>query len=842
MALFPGLPVSAVNCNPDYTISFSGSTFDGTNTTFSYEVSACAGLPKIKDWILGLPDCVTLANIDSAGPGDWEVKYEDAAGLFGLKFKQDIPSDCNLVTFYVTLIGNWPTGVAQTALHPDRQDWCQKTTQGPVCPVLLTLAVSPAGAGTTSPVVGVHTYGYGDVVAIEASPSMGWKFDRWESDVTGSTNPDSVTMNGAKSVTAVFDHPVDAVDDTYSTTEDTPRSVPTPGVIANDSILDGGESVTLVSDVSHGTLSLGSNGSFTYLPDLNSSGSDSFVYELSDGDGDSDTATTTISITAVNDAPVIGDIPAQTIDKGDTFTTVILDAYVSDVDNTDAEMTWSYSGNSELTVTIDGNHVATIGIPNADWYGSETITFRATDPGSLFDEESAAFTVTALNDLPVANDDSDTTPEDTPVTTNVAANDTDVDGTVVPSTVAIASGPSNGSVVNNGDGTVTYMPNADFSGSDTYTYTLRDNNGAPSNAATVTIAIGPVNDPPIANDDTVLTDENASILIEVTLNDSDPDGTIDPATIMIADAPVSGTVQVAGDGTITYSPNLNFGEIDQFTYTVKDNEGATSNVAMVIVTVVRVNDPPIAEDDVATTKSGVPVSIAILTNDSVPDDNLVPGTVTMLSEPENGTATVNWDGTITYSSIEGFVGTDQFTYRVQDVHDAISNEATVTVEVLNMAGEGGNKFSVQEPVPSAGFLKRDTDVISLLVLSEPEENEGIYYILTAASTVLEELALSADIQPTTTRAGALLEVKLEFPEEERKSRGWPWVRVTQPDLAEFAGGGETGIGPGYSFSGRCANGLYWLGIDTSDLWPGRYNFWIVYGEGKTLLVPILVLP
>ena len=596
---------------------------------------------------------------------------------------------------------------------------------------------------------------------------------------------------------------------------------------------------------------ISATGDLTYTPADDANDSATVTVSLQDDGGTpnggvdtSASQTFIITCNAVNDAPMVSDILDRTITEGDAFTTIDLDAYVSDVDNTDAEMTWSYSGNSELTVTIDGNRVATISIPHADWYGSETITFRATDPGSLFDEDSTTFTVGPANDPPVANDDYDTTPEDTPVTTNVVTNDTDVDGTVVASTVAIASGPSNGSVITNGDGTVTYTPNANFTGSDTYTYTLRDNNGAPSNAATVTIAVGSVNDTPIANDDTVLTDKNTSLLIEVTLNDDDLDGTIDPATIIIADGPVSGTVQVAGDGTITYSPNPVFSGIDQFTYTVRDNEGATSNVAMVIITVVGVNEPPIAEDDVATTKSEVPVGIAVLSNDSDPDGSLVPGTVTTLSEPGSGTATVNWDGTITYTSVEGFVGTDQFTYRVEDAHDAMSNEATVTVEVSEVTGGGGTELVVQEPISSFGFLKHDTDDVSSLVLSEPEEEEGSYYIhiLTVDSTILEELAMSADIQPTETHAGAPLEVGLEFSEEERRTRGWPWIRVTRPDLDESADGGAAGISVGYSFSGRFANGLYWLGIDTSDLPPGRYNFWVVYGEGKTLLVPILVVP
>ena len=85
-------------------------------------------------------------------------------------------------------------------------------------------------------------------------------------------------------------------------------------------------------------------------------------------------------MTAVNDAPVVTDIPNQTIAEGATFTTINLDDYVSDVDNTDAEMTWTYSGNTDLTVSIV-NRVATISIPSADWNGAETITFRATDPG-----------------------------------------------------------------------------------------------------------------------------------------------------------------------------------------------------------------------------------------------------------------------------------------------------------------------------------------------------------------------------------------------------------------------------------------------------------------------------
>jgi len=306
-----------------------------------------------------------------------------------------------------------------------------------------------------------------------------------------------------------------------------------------------------------------------------------------------------------------------------------------------------------------------------------------------------------VNDPPVANDDSATVNEDSANTViDVLSNDTDVDGDTL--TVASVTQPANGSVTNNGT-SVSYTPDGNYHGSDTFTYTVSDGNGGTDTAtATVSATVTSVNDPPVANDDMVLADEGASLSIGVTLNDKDPDGTIDPATIMIDDAPVSGTVRVAEDGTVTYSPDPDCSGPDFFTYTVDDNEGATSNVATVVVMVGEVNDPPVAEDDLVTTEAGVPVNIDVLANDSDPDgSSLIPRTVTIMSGPESGTATVNWDGTITYTSVDGFVGTDQFTYTVED-DDAIASEATVKVEVLEVTGGGGTELA--DTVPGTEVL------------------------------------------------------------------------------------------------------------------------------------------
>ncbi|MBN1145303.1 MAG: tandem-95 repeat protein [Bacteroidales bacterium] len=119
-----------------------------------------------------------------------------------------------------------------------------------------------------------------------------------------------------------------------------------------------------------------------------------------DGTEFSNTLSKTVHVSAQNDPPVVADIPNQTVAEGSTFTTINLDSYVTDPDHTISELDLDSYGNSSLTVSISGS-VATITIPNADWNGSETITFEATDPIGGYDSDPAIFTVTAVNDVPV---------------------------------------------------------------------------------------------------------------------------------------------------------------------------------------------------------------------------------------------------------------------------------------------------------------------------------------------------------------------------------------------------------------------------------------------------------
>ena len=143
-------------------------------------------------------------------------------------------------------------------------------------------------------------------------------------------------------VNSVNDPPV-ASPDSYSTNEDVTLTIAAPGVLGNDGDVDGDTLTAVkVSDRSHGSLTLNSNGGFTYIPSANYNGADSFTYKAYDGTVYSNTVTVSITINSVNDPPIVTDIPDQTITEGSTFSTIALDNYVSDADNTDAQMTWTY--------------------------------------------------------------------------------------------------------------------------------------------------------------------------------------------------------------------------------------------------------------------------------------------------------------------------------------------------------------------------------------------------------------------------------------------------------------------------------------------------------------------
>jgi VCBS repeat-containing protein len=325
--------------------------------------------------------------------------------------------------------------------------------------------------------------------------------------------------------------------------------------------------------------------------------------------------------------------------------------------------------------------------PNPDFHGVDSFTFKAVDStGAASDDTTVTITVISVNDAPVAADDTATTVEDTAVVIDVVANDDDVDGDAL--SVLSVGDPPNGTAADNGDGTVTYTPDAGFTGSDSFAYDISDGNGG-TDTASVTVTVAAVNHAPVANADSYTVDEDATLtvpaLLGVLANDTDEDN--DDLSAAVVGSTTDGDVTLNSDGSFTYQPNANFNGTDSFTYVASDGTD-DSNEATVSITVSAVNDDPVASDDTASTTEGTPVPISVLANDSDVDGDTI--TVTSVTQGINGTVTINVDDTVTYTPDAGFTGTDSFGYEIGDGNGGVAAAAvTVTVSPSSVPGISG---------------------------------------------------------------------------------------------------------------------------------------------------------
>lgn len=292
-------------------------------------------------------------------------------------------------------------------------------------------------------------------------------------------------------------------DDAYSITEDATLTINAAGILANDSDIDGDTlSAVLVSDVSHGTLSLNSNGAFTYTPSLNYTGIDTFTYRASDTRLDSGIATVTITIAPLNDTPVAND-DFYSINEDATLTIPSLGILANDIDvDGDALRAVLVSDVTHGTLSLSNNG-AFVYTPSLNYTGVDVFTYRATDNVATSAVATVTITVGALNDVPVANNDAFTIPEDellTVGTPGILSNDFDPDGS--PLTVLLVGDVAHGTLSLSNNGAFFYRPSLNYTGADAFTYRVTDG-ALTSSVATVTISITPVNDQPVAVNSTL---------------------------------------------------------------------------------------------------------------------------------------------------------------------------------------------------------------------------------------------------------------------------------------------------------------------------------------------------
>jgi hypothetical protein len=375
-----------------------------------------------------------------------------------------------------------------------------------------------------------------------------------------------------------------ANDDTASTDEDNAVNI---DVLANDTDADG-DALTInafdATSAAGGTVSCAATCDYTPPADFN--GTDTFTYDVTDGIDVSNPATVTITVNAVNDAPIAVDDAATTPFE----TPVDIDVLANDIDvDGDALTVNSFDAASANGGTVSCDTAATTPTPQctytppAGFTGDDTFTYDATDGIDVSNRATVTVTVGAqANNPPVAVDDAYTTDEDTILNVaapGVLANDSDPDGD--PITAVLQTGTANGNLALLADGSFTYTPDPDFNGTDGFTYVANDGQ-LDSNVATVTITVNPVNDAPIANDDTATTPVDTPVDIDVLANDVDVDGDalsindFDPTSVM------GGTVSCGA--TCLYTPPAGFTGSDTFTYDATDGIDV-SNRATVTITV-----------------------------------------------------------------------------------------------------------------------------------------------------------------------------------------------------------------------------------------------------------------
>ncbi|ENP8343604.1 tandem-95 repeat protein, partial [Vibrio harveyi] len=509
---------------------------------------------------------------------------------------------------------------------------------------------------------------------------------------------------------AINPRPPVAEDDSVLTDEDASVSI---DVLANDQDADSDslsiESATVPAE--QGTVEI-IDGKLIFTPAEDFNGEATVTYVVTDG-ALTDEATVTVTVNPINDAPVAVDDTVTTDE--DTAVTIDVLANDSDPENDTLTITAASVPAEQGTVTIvDGKLVFT---PAENFNGDATISYTISD-GQLTDDATVAVTVNPVNDVPVAVDDTVTTDEDTAVTIDVLANDSDPENDQL--TITNASVPAEQGTVAIVDGKLVFTPAENFNGDATIRYTISD--GQLTDDATVAVTVNPVNDAPVAVDDTVGTDEDTAVTIDVLANDRDPEN--DQLTITNASVPAEqGTVTIVG-GKLVFTPAENFNGDATISYTISD--GQLTDDATVAVTVNPVNDAPVAVNDTVATDEDTAVTIDVLANDSDPENDTL--TITAASVPaEQGTVTIV-DGKLVFTPAENFNGDATISYTISD--GQLTDDATVAVTV-NPVNDA--------PVAVNDTVGTDEDTaVTIDVLANDSDPENDQLTITNASVPAEQ--------------------------------------------------------------------------------------------------------
>jgi hypothetical protein len=401
--------------------------------------------------------------------------------------------------------------------------------------------------------------------------------------------------------------------------------------------------------------------------------------------------------------------------------------------------------------------------PNANYFGPDSFTYTVSD-GQTTASATVNLTVTAVNDAPTLSDLSLTLAEDNTATFNPwlaspalnggVALAQDVDGAPAPTPgqaqlgpVSIVTGPAHGQVVLASDGSIRYIPDANYNGPDSFTYRVSDGELS-SNMATVQLTVTPVNDAPVAGDVSASLAEDTPFTIQ--LVGSDVDTATNALTFRIITAPTHGTVSLGANGQVLYTPEADYFGPDSFTYVVSDGE-LDSNLATVSLNVTPVNDAPEAQAATQTLLEDATITFSLAGNDV----DTLPANLTfsVVTQAQHGVVSINAQGVATYTPFANYAGPDSFSYKV---NDGQFDSAPATV-VLNVT-----------PVNDAP--------VALNVVAS-----------TAAGTAVTITLQGSDVDNTPANNPALLNFRLVRPPANGSLALWADGRVVYTPLAGFSG-------------------------------------------------------
>jgi len=382
--------------------------------------------------------------------------------------------------------------------------------------------------------------------------------------------------------------PPAALNNSYSVNEGSTVAITLTGTDVDSSSL----TFTKLSSPSNGTLT-GTAPNFTYRPNANFNGNDSFTFNVSDGQLTSTPGTITIHVTNLNFPPTANSAPVGT--NEDTPATFTLTASDPDGDVlTFSVVTPPQHGTVGSPTSLTNTTAKIVYTPDLNYNGPDSFTFKVRDT-ALADSNVATMMIDvhAVNDAPVANDQSVQTDEDVQVA--IALTGSDVENSAL--TYSIVTPPSNGtlSVITpgpNNSGSVTYTPNPNYYGPDSFTFKAYDG-GLYSLPATVSLTVKPVNDAPVATPQSQTTAEDTPLTITLAGTDIDSPTLTFSVVATAQHGTLSGVTPGAGNtGTLTYTPALNYNGPDSFTF--KANDGDLDSLpATVTLNVTPVNDAPV---------------------------------------------------------------------------------------------------------------------------------------------------------------------------------------------------------------------------------------------------------